>query len=117
MSAITKAVLITIRNIFDNGFLTSSTRQVSTVEDLNGSNSCAGYPAYVVVHRPLASPSSVSYNELYSALQTRVVEGQENPLALFGTGKLFEVQKYCTLSNHCWSGFWIVAHSRAMTGF
>ena len=63
-----------------------------------------------------ASPSSISYNELYSALQTHVVDGQENPIALIGTGKLYEVQKYCALSNHCWSGFWIVGNPRAMAG-
>lgn len=32
------------------------------------------------------------------------------------TGKLYEVQKYCALSNHCWSGYWIVANRRALFG-
>jgi TRAP-type C4-dicarboxylate transport system substrate-binding protein len=32
------------------------------------------------------------------------------------TGKLYEVQKYCALTNHCWSGYWIVANRRAMSG-
>ena len=32
------------------------------------------------------------------------------------TGKLYEVQKYCALSNHCWSGYWIVANRRALAG-
>jgi len=35
-----------------------------------------------------ALPSSISYSELYSALQTHIVEGQENPLAQVSTGKL-----------------------------
>src|SRR5260370_28643828 len=61
-------------------------------------------------------PSSISYRELYSALQTHIVEGQENPLAQVSTGKLYEVQKYCALSNHCWSGYWIVGNRRALTG-
>jgi TRAP-type C4-dicarboxylate transport system substrate-binding protein len=63
-----------------------------------------------------ALPSSISYSELYSALQTHIVEGQENPLAQVATGKLYEVQKHCALSNHCWSGYWIVANRRAMAG-
>jgi TRAP-type mannitol/chloroaromatic compound transport system substrate-binding protein len=62
-----------------------------------------------------ALPSSISYSELYSALQTHIVEGQENPLAQVSTGKLYEVQKYCALSNHCWSGYWIVANRRALS--
>src|SRR5260370_35308510 len=63
-----------------------------------------------------ALPSSISYSELYSALQTHIVEGQENPLAQVSTGKLYEVQKYCALSNHCWSGYWIVGNRRALAG-
>ena len=63
-----------------------------------------------------ALPSSISYSELYSALQTHIVEGQENPLAQVSTGKLYEVQKYCALSNHCWSGYWIIGNRRALSG-
>jgi len=40
----------------------------------------------------------------YSALQTGVVDGQENPLVLIDTAKLYEVQKYCSLTNHIWAG-------------
>ena len=49
-------------------------------------------------------------------LTLRLIEaGQENPLAQVSTGKLYEVQKYCALSNHCWSGYWIVANRRALS--
>lgn len=51
-----------------------------------------------------------------AALQTHIVEGQENPLAQVSTGKLYEVQKYCALSNHCWSGYWIVGNRQALAG-
>jgi TRAP-type C4-dicarboxylate transport system substrate-binding protein len=37
-------------------------------------------------------------------------------LAQVSTGKLYGVQKYCALSNHCWSGYWIVANRRALSG-
>src|SRR5260221_9662173 len=48
-------------------------------------------------------------------LTLRLIEaGQENPLAQVSTGKLYEVQKYCALSNHCWSGYWIVANRPAL---
>ena len=44
---------------------------------------------------------------MYSALQTGVVDGQENPLVLIDTAKLYEVQKYCSMTNHIWSGIHI----------
>ncbi len=60
-----------------------------------------------------ASPASINFAEVYSALQTKIVEGQENPLALISTAKLYEVQKYCSLTNHMWDGFWFLANRRA----
>ena len=42
-----------------------------------------------------------------------IVEGQENPLALISTAKLYEVQKYCSLTNHMWDGYWFLANRRA----
>ena len=51
--------------------------------------------------------------EVYSALQTRIVDGQENPLALIETAKFYEVQKYCSLTSHMWEGFWMVANRRS----
>lgn len=57
-----------------------------------------------------ASPASINFAEVYSALQTHVVEGQENPLSIIYTGKLYEVQKYCSLTNHMWDGFWFLGN-------
>ena len=51
-----------------------------------------------------ASPTPINFSEVYSALQTGVVDGQENPLVLIDTAKLYEVQKYCSLTNHVWAG-------------
>jgi tripartite ATP-independent transporter DctP family solute receptor len=117
--AIGKAGVVPMRKIWDNGFrqiTSSSSRQLNGVEDLKG------FKIRVPVTALLTSlfsglgalPSSISYSELYSALQTHIVEGQENPLAQVSTGKLYEVQKYCALSNHCWSGYWVVANRRAI---
>jgi tripartite ATP-independent transporter DctP family solute receptor len=119
--AIGKAGIVPMKKVWDNGFrqiTSSSSRQINNIDDLRG------FKIRVPVTALLTSlfsglgalPSSISYNELYSALQTHIVEGQENPLAQVSTGKLFEVQKYCALSNHCWSGYWIVANRRALAG-
>jgi TRAP-type C4-dicarboxylate transport system substrate-binding protein len=117
--AIGKAGIVPMKKMWDNGFrqiTSSSSRQLNGVEDLKG------FKIRVPVTALLTSlfsglgalPSSISYSELYSALQTHIVEGQENPLAQVSTGKLYEVQKYCALSNHCWSGYWVVANRRAL---
>jgi TRAP-type transport system periplasmic protein len=116
--AIAKAGQVPIGAVWDNGF-----RQITSGKaPINGPGDFAGFKIRVPTTALLtslfsslgAAPTSINFNELYSALQTRVVEGQENPLALIETNKLFEVQKYCTLSNHCWSGYWIVANHRTL---
>ena len=61
-----------------------------------------------------ASPASINFNEVYSALQTRVVDGQENPVLVIHTAKLYEVQKYLSRSKHMWDGYWVLANSRAL---
>ena len=63
-----------------------------------------------------ASPASINFNEVYSALQTKIVDGQENPLAMISTAKLYEVQKYCSLTNHMWDGFWFLANQTPGSG-
>ncbi|WP_225711055.1 TRAP transporter substrate-binding protein [Bradyrhizobium semiaridum] len=119
--AIARAGVVPLKKVWDNGFrqiTSSSSRQLNSVDDLRG------FKIRVPVTALLTSlfsglgalPSSISYSELYSALQTHIVEGQENPLAQVSTGKLYEVQKYCALSNHCWSGYWILGNRRAMAG-
>jgi TRAP-type C4-dicarboxylate transport system substrate-binding protein len=60
-----------------------------------------------------ASPTSLQFSEVYTALQTKVVDAQENPLPIIQVAKLYEVQKYCALSNHIWDGFWFIANGRA----
>src|ERR1700724_4823806 len=118
--AIGKAGIVPMKKMWDNGFrqiTSSSSRQLNSVDDLKG------FKIRVPVTALLTSlfsglgalPSSISYSDLYSALQAHIVEGQENPLAQVSTGKLYEVQKYCALSNHCWSGYWVIANRRALS--
>jgi tripartite ATP-independent transporter DctP family solute receptor len=117
--AIGKAGIVPMKKVWDNGFrqiTSSSSRQLNSVDDLRGFKIRVPVTALLTsLFSGLgAQPASISYNELYSALQTHIVEGQENPLAQVSTGKLYEVQKYCALSNHCWSGYWVVANRRAL---
>jgi TRAP-type C4-dicarboxylate transport system substrate-binding protein len=42
-----------------------------------------------------------------------VVDGQENPLSNINAGKLYEVQKYCSITNHQWDCFWMISNGSA----
>src|ERR1700726_3051512 len=117
---VANANIVAFEKIWDNGFrqTTSSTRPI------NGPGDYKGFKIRVPVS-PLwtsmfkafdAAPASINFNEVYSALQTRIVEGQENPLALISTAKLYEVQKFCSLTNHMWDGYWFLANRRALEG-
>jgi TRAP-type C4-dicarboxylate transport system substrate-binding protein len=60
-----------------------------------------------------SAPASINFAETYTALQTGIVDGQENPLAILTTAKLYEVQKYVSMTNHMWDGFWILLNRRS----
>ncbi|WP_438390273.1 TRAP transporter substrate-binding protein [Caballeronia sp. DA-9] len=59
-----------------------------------------------------ASPTPISINELYTALQTKVVDGAENYPSLLYAMKLYEIQKYLSMTNHMWDGYWILGNQR-----
>ena len=112
-----KAGLVPMEKIWDNGFrqITSSTKAINTPDDLKGFKIRVPVsPLWTSMFKAFdAAPASINFAEVYSALQTKVVEGQENPLAIISTAKLYEVQKYCSLTNHMWDGFWFLANKAA----
>jgi tripartite ATP-independent transporter DctP family solute receptor len=114
---IAKANLVAMEKIWDNGFrqTTSSTRPINGPDDYKGFKIRVPVsPLWTSMFKAFdAAPASINFNEVYSALQTKIVEGQENPLALISTAKLYEVQKYCSLTNHMWDGYWFLANRRA----
>jgi len=114
---IAKANLVAMDKIWDNGFrqITSSTKPIQTAADLKGFKIRVPVsPLWTSMFKAFDSaPASINFNEVYSALQTKVVDGQENPLAIIATAKLNEVQKYCSITNHMWDGFWFLANKRA----
>ena len=114
---IAKAGLVSMEKIWDNGFrqTTTSNKPIVTPDDLKGLKlRVPPSPLWTSMYKAFDSaPASINFNEVYSALQTKVVDGQENPLAIIATAKLNEVQKYCSLTNHMWDGFWFLANRRA----
>jgi TRAP-type transport system periplasmic protein len=114
---IAKSGLVAMDKIWDNGFrqTTTSTKPIVMPDDFKGMKlRVPPSPLWTSMFKALdASPASINFNEVYSALQTKIVDGQENPLAIISTAKLYEVQKYCSLTNHMWDGFWFLANARA----
>ena len=114
---IKKAGLEVMEKIWDNGFrqTTSSAKPINGPEDFKGFKIRVPVsPLWTSMFKAFdAAPASINFSEVYSALQTKVVEGQENPLAIISTAKLYEVQKFCSLTNHMWDGFWFLANRRA----
>lgn len=107
--------LFAFDHIWDSGYrvITTSTRQVTSPDDLVAMKlRVPPSPIIMSIFRAFqAAPTSINFTEVYSALQTRLVEGQENPLAIISSTKLYEVQKYCSLTNHVWDGFWMLGNS------
>ena len=113
---VSKSGLVAMEKIWDNGFrhVTTSTKPINTPADLqNFKIRVPVSPLWTSMFKALgAAPASINFNEVYSALQTKVVEGQENPLALIDLAKLYEVQKYCSMTGHMWDGQWILANGK-----
>lgn len=109
--------LIALPRIFDNGFreITTSNRPIRTPANLHGLKIRVPVaPLWTSMFKDFgALPTSINFNEVYSALQTHVADAEENPLAVIETAKLYEVQKYCSLTNHMWDGFWFLANPAA----
>ncbi len=114
---IAKSNLYALEKIWDNGFrqITSSTRPILSPEDLKGFKIRVPVsPMWTSLFSALgASPVGINWSEVYTALQTRVAEGQENPLAIIELFKIYEVQKYLSMTNHMWDGFWFLANGDA----
>jgi tripartite ATP-independent transporter DctP family solute receptor len=111
-----KVGLYVFPKMLDNGYrnITSSTKPINAPDDLKGFKiRVPGNQLWVTMFGALgAAPTPVNFGELYAALQTRVVDGEENPLALISSAKLYEVQKFIALSGHIWDGHYIFANQR-----
>jgi tripartite ATP-independent transporter DctP family solute receptor len=100
--------------ITDNGFrqITNSVRPISTVKDLEGLKIRTPVgKLWVDLFKTLgAQVATINISEAYSALQTHVVDGQENPYIVIEFQRFFEVNKYLSVTNHMWDGYWFLAN-------
>lgn len=94
---------------FENGFrnLTNSKRSVRTPADVAGAKlRTMENPLHMAAWRALgANPTPMAYGELFTALQQKTVDGQENPMELIFQSKFFEVQPYLTKTQHIYTPY------------
>jgi tripartite ATP-independent transporter DctP family solute receptor len=107
---ITSKGIVVLDKIWENGFreITSSVKPIHNVGDLAGLKIRVS-PGKIRIDTFTslgASPTPIALNELYTSLQTHVVDAEENPLLLIEQQKFYEVQKFVSMSNHIWSGYW-----------
>lgn len=89
---------------WENGLrqITNNKRPIEKVEDLKGLKIRAPENKMTIdIFKTLgASPAPLAFPEVYLALSQNVFDGQENPIANIDSAKLYEVQKYISITNH-----------------
>lgn len=115
-----KRGLIGFNKVWDNGFrhVTSADKLVRSPDDLRGFKIRVPLaPLYSGMFSALgASPTSINLSEVYSALQTKIVDGQENPVSVISSAHFYEVQKNLSLTGHIWDGAWLIANRKLFEG-
>lgn len=103
----------------DQGFrnITNSRRAINTVYDFKGlAIRTMNNPIHMETFKLLgAVPTPLEFSKLYAALSQKTIDGQENPLSIIYTTRLYEVQKYLTLSQHIYSPF-VLLYSHSLWG-
>lgn len=102
-----------ILGIWENGFrqITNNTRPINTPEDLHGLKlrTPSGVWRVAMFKSYNANPAPMALSEVFVALQTGAMDGQENPLVQIYSQRFQEVQKYLSLSNHVYTPAYITA--------
>ena len=97
---------------WENGFrnLTNSKRPVSKVEEFDGMKiRIMQNTIFLDTFKTLsANPTPMAFGEVFTALETKAIDGQENPFATIETSKLYEVQKYLSVTRHAYSPFFVL---------
>ena len=99
--------------IWEQGFrqVSSAAKGIATADDVKGMKlRTMEAPLHVEAWRAMgANPTPMSWGQVYSSLQTGIIDGQENPLYVVTQENLFEVQKHVSLTNHIYDAMPVVA--------
>ena len=102
-----------ILGIWENGFrqITNSKRPIEKPTDLQGIKLRvpSGVWRVKMFQSYGANPSPMAFSEVFVALQTGVMDGQENPLAQIYPSRFYEVQKYLSMTNHVYTPAYLTA--------
>ena len=105
---------------WENGFrnLTNNKRAVTKLEDMEGIKlRVMQNTVFLDSFKTLgANAIPLPFSELFSALETKAVDGQENPFNTILSSKFYEVQKYLTVTNHVYSPWIIMASKKFWDG-
>ncbi|PWC77343.1 TRAP transporter substrate-binding protein [Azospirillum sp. TSH64] len=105
---------------WENGFrnLTNSKRPITKLEDMGGIKlRVMQNPVYIdMFNRFGANAVPLAFSELFTAMETGTVDGQENPVTTIQSSKFYEVQKYLTISRHVYSPWIMLASKRWYDG-
>jgi len=101
-----------IIGLFENGFrhITNNTRPIEKPADLAGIKLRTPKGAWRVKMFKLygANPTPMAFSEVFAALQTSVIDGQENPYAQIASAKFQEVQKYLSITGHVYTPAYVL---------
>jgi len=104
----------------ETGFrnFTNSKHPIKSPEDVKGLKfRVMDNPMHIQMVKLMGGyPTPIDWKEVYGALQTKVVDGQENPVSVLIYGKLYEVQKYLTLDGHLYTVDFIFINDKFYTG-
>ncbi|MEY4750131.1 MAG: putative dicarboxylate transporter, C4-dicarboxylate-binding protein DctP [Pseudomonadota bacterium] len=105
---------------WENGFRNSTNNKhpINKVEDFGGLKMrVMQNPVYIDTFKELgANAVPMAFSEVYSALETKTVDGQENPYALIDNMKFYEVQKYLSLTRHSYAALVMLMSKKVWDG-
>lgn len=97
---------------WENGFrnITTNNKDIVTVADLNGLKiRTMANEIHLAAWKAMgANPTPMAFGELFTALQQGTVDGQENPLGIITGNKFEEIEKFCTLTEHVYTPYYVV---------
>ena len=97
---------------WENGFrnITTNNKDIASVGDLKGLKirTMANEIHLAAWQAMGANPTPMAFGELFTAMQQGTVDGQENPLGIITGNKFEEIEKYCTLTEHVYTPYYVV---------
>ena len=97
---------------WENGFrnVTTNNKDIAAVTDLNGLKiRTMANEIHLEAWKAMgANPTPMAFGELFTAMQQGTVDGQENPLGIITGNKFEEIEKFCTLTEHVYTPYYVV---------